>query len=238
MCTKKESPVKRKAAGSRVASRPPGTLFPAFTARRLVAQWQPDLFVMAGVGGALAPALAVADIVIGARVLTSAALRIPPILPAYDGSSPPAVHTGMLLSRDRVLTTPEQKREAARAALDDLERVAGGATSADPAALSPLCVEMETAGLARVAEEHGIPWAAVRAVSDTSEEGLPLDFNRLRGANGDLPVSRVALAAVTHPWSIPGLIRLGKNSSAAADALAIFLAGWIRRGCRVIDPDP
>lgn len=43
-----------------------------------------------------------------------------------------------------------------------------------------LAVEMETAAVAQVAEAHGLPWVAVRAVSDSAGDDMTLDFYRLR----------------------------------------------------------
>jgi hypothetical protein len=86
---------------------------------------------------------------------------------------------------------------------------------------------METAAAARVCEARGIPWAAVRAISDTADEALPLDFNRLRDPDGGLATSRVALAALARPASIPGLLRLGRHTGLASQALAEYLAGWL-----------
>lgn len=43
-----------------------------------------------------------------------------------------------------------------------------------------LVVEMETAAVAQTAMAHGLPWVAVRSVSDTADDDLVLDFGRLR----------------------------------------------------------
>jgi adenosylhomocysteine nucleosidase len=178
----------------------------AAAAEALLRVWKPDLLIMAGVAGALSPELSVADLVVADAVLSGEEVLIPTEVLSLSGAS---YRTGPLLSLDRVLVTAEEKRAA---------------VTGHPA---PLAVEMETAAVARVAAAIGVPWSAVRAVSDTAVEALPLDFNRLRGADGDLPTSRVALAAVSNPRSIPGLIRLGRNTNLAAKALAEFLAGWI-----------
>jgi adenosylhomocysteine nucleosidase len=181
----------------------------AAAADELLDAWTPDLLVMAGVAGALDPALSVGDVVVADAVDTDAERRTPGVIPVLR--QPPAslsrARRGTLLSIDRVLQTAAEKRGAA----------SGGR----------LAVEMETAGLARVARERGVPWAALRAVSDTADESLPLDFNRLRDPDGDLPTSRVALMALAQPRSIPGLMRLGRNTSLAAEALAAYIACWL-----------
>ena len=86
---------------------------------------------------------------------------------------------------------------------------------------------METEAAARVAQAQGVPWAAIRSISDRAAESLPLDFNRLRGPDGDLSMIRVALAALARPTSIPGLLRLGQNTAVAAENLARFLRDWL-----------
>lgn len=187
-------------------------------ARRIVEHWVPDLMIMAGVAGALAPEAAVGDVVLADRIVTPSGELIPNLVPVPGETTARSVRTGALLCADRVLVTAAEKKAAY------------SPNAQRPMPNAPLAVEMETAGLAHVAMEHRIPWAAVRAISDSADESLPLDFNRLRSADGDLPTSRVALAAITHPWAIPGLIRLGKNTTEAADALAGFLHTWIQRG--------
>lgn len=187
-------------------------------ADQMLRQWKPDLILMAGVAGALAGILQLAELVVADRVYAeTVTLRPDLVLPeALPGGI--AGRRGALLSSDRILVTVEEKRFARNS------RRSGR----DP---SPLAVEMETPGLAAAAKKHGIPWGAVRAVSDTSEEALPLDFNRFRGADGDLPVSRVALAAIANPLGIPGLIRLGGNTSTAAARLSEYVVAWVTAGC-------
>jgi adenosylhomocysteine nucleosidase len=194
----------------------------AAAAEAVLRGWKPDLLVMAGVAGALSPELAVADLVIGDAVLSDGRLLLPPVVPALPDAR---YRTGPLLSLPHVLVTAEDKRAAAIATPVSPEH-----RTPNTEHRTPLVVEMETAAVARVAIAHGIPWSAVRAVSDTAAESLPLDFNRLRSADGDLPTSRVALAAMMNPGAIPGLIRLGRNTSLAAEAVAGFLADWITRG--------
>lgn len=194
------------------------------TAASVIQTWKPDLIVMAGVAGALSAHLSVADVIAAETVIAGDTAHRPPV--KLEDPRPGAKATlrrGVLLSLDRVLITATEKRDAAaRVATPDRNR---GAAIGDDS--RPLAVEMETAGVIQAALREQVPWAAIRAVSDTAEESLPLDFNRLRAPDGDLPTSRVAFAAMTHPAAIPGLIRLGKNTATAAEALAGCLAAWL-----------
>ena len=177
----------------------------AIAARTILNAWKPDLLLIAGVAGALAPELRVGDVVAAREVVT----------PRKEMTAPrvlPAPFTGRLLSLDQVLVSATEKQEA-------------WAHYGEPRLLA---VEMETSAAAAVAEKQGVAWAALRAISDTAGEGLPLDFNRLRSRDGDLPTSRVALAAIRQPASIPGLIRLGGNTNRAAEALAAVIERWLR----------
>ncbi|HEU5081128.1 MAG TPA: hypothetical protein VFT72_18090 [Opitutaceae bacterium] len=79
-------------------------------------------------------------------------------------------------------------------------------------------VDMEAAGLARIAAARGIPFACVKAVSDGPAEPLP-DFSRFIDARGQLQVARFSAYALTRPWYLPALIRLGKQSKKAALSL-------------------
>jgi adenosylhomocysteine nucleosidase len=102
-------------------------------------------------------------------------------------------------------------------------------TAGDKAALKDFAnaVEMEsfevlTEALAWMAE--GI---AVRAISDTADEDLPLNFDQVVTDEGELSVARLAGQIARKPSAIPGLIRLGKRSGEAASRLADFLDAYV-----------
>ena len=56
---------------------------------------------------------------------------------------------------------------------------------------------------------------------------MPLDFNAFADSDGNVDKKRVILTTLTHPWKIPGLIRLGARSSLAAKNLAAFLEAYL-----------
>jgi len=86
-------------------------------------------------------------------------------------------------------------------------------------------VDMEYAAVAAKAREWNIPCRAVRVVSDSAQEDLPLDFNRYRDAEGRFQLTRIAVAGLVRPFSVlPKLLQLDRNSRLAAEKLGAFLA--------------
>ncbi len=113
------------------------------------------------------------------------------------------VHIGRFVSTSRILCHAREKREVAST----------GAIAAD----------MESASLGRVAAEHGLPFAAVRSVSDLVDEELPLDFNRFLTAGGWLR----GIVDALHPPALVGLLRLRRQSVVAANQLTTFMAHFL-----------
>jgi adenosylhomocysteine nucleosidase len=77
-------------------------------------------------------------------------------------------------------------------------------------------LDMESAAVASVAQERGLPMVIVRTVSDLVDEDLPLDFNLFLRPTGWVKGMQ---ALIGHPSSLVGLNRLRKQSRVAADRL-------------------
>jgi adenosylhomocysteine nucleosidase len=176
--------------------------------------------LICGFAGGLQESLAPGAIVVADRVLDATGAFDPDIsiyrpdsalLRAAESVrlSESSVRVGSLITRERVLITPTEKRACA-------------------AETQAIAVDMETAGAAHVAQACNIPWLAVRVVTDGVDYAMPLDFNALADADGHVDRGRVARAVLTHPWKIPALIRLGKNSSLATRNLAMFLKTFLQ----------
>jgi adenosylhomocysteine nucleosidase len=161
-----------------------GKVAAATTATVLVERFGVDEIVFTGVAGGLAPGVEVGHVVVADAFLQHD-LDASPIFPRYEvplyGTSRfetdaaltqrlaqavrralPHVkmHRGLVASGDRfVATTPESR--ALQAALPDA-----------------LAVEMEGAAIAQVCRDYGLPFAAVRTVSDRADDDAHGDFLR------------------------------------------------------------
>jgi len=86
-------------------------------------------------------------------------------------------------------------------------------------------VEMEAAPIAKCAAAEGIPFFAIKVVSDRADERFALDFNRYRDDSGRFSNTRIALAALKNPIQFaPDLYRMASRAPAASEILGVFLA--------------
>ncbi len=84
-----------------------------------------------------------------------------------------------------------------------------------------IAVEMESAGVGLVCDRRGVPWSVVRVISDRPDDGYTDDavLGILRPDGSTDPWAALRLVA-TKPGRLPGLVRLGRDSSAAANKAA------------------
>src|SRR5680860_1785409 len=91
-----------------------------------------------------------------------------------------------------------------------------------------VAVDMETAAVAAVCEERDRPWSVVRAISDPVVADADDMVLRLVHPDGSPNVPAALRYTLTHPWRIPGLVRLGRDASRACRAAASGAAEQIR----------
>ena len=141
------------------------------------------------------------------RVLCDEGVRAGLLLVAQNAGLVPRV--GTVVSSGTVVWQAEEKRRLRR--LTD-------ATG----------VDMESAALAGMAQEQGLPMAIVRTVSDLADEDLPLDFNLFLRPTGWAKGMRVLISS---PSSVVGLNRLRKQSRVAADRLTEWFQRYAATDC-------
>jgi len=98
--------------------------------------------------------------------------------------------------------------------LVDPERVAA------LAAAGVLAVDMETAAVAAVCTERGVAWSAVRVISDIATDHPDDSVLDLANPDGSPRVWDGLRFMATHPRRIPMLVRMGRDSTRAAQAAA------------------
>jgi adenosylhomocysteine nucleosidase len=89
-------------------------------------------------------------------------------------------------------------------------------------------VDMEAAAVARMAAARQIPFYCFKGVSDGYNDQLP-DFSRFIGLDGELRMAALLAHVAVRPKYWPSMLRLGKNSSAAASALAGLAEEHLKR---------
>jgi adenosylhomocysteine nucleosidase len=159
-----------------------GKVAAATTAAVLIERFKVDRIVFTGVAGGLAPQVKVGDVVVADsfiqhdldaspifpkyevplygtdRFATDAALSEQLARAAREALPHASLHRGLVLSGDRFVSTTSESR-ALQTALPDA-----------------LAVEMEGAAFAQVCHDYGVPFAAVRTISDRADDEAHGDF--------------------------------------------------------------
>ncbi len=128
----------------------------------------------------------------------------------FCGALDPSLRVGDIVrdlcTIDRVATTAAEKQKL---------RASTGAMG----------VDMESSAVAQKAAEWGVTFQAIRVVSDTADDDMPLDFNIYRDREGRFSRTRIAMAAMARPFTaVPALLRLDRNCRMAAESLGKFFA--------------
>jgi adenosylhomocysteine nucleosidase len=161
-----------------------------------------------GFCGALDEKLKIGDVFVAVEVLdhTGADLRkYETLIPDMGTDAAGTMASGAAVSVGRVAQTAAEKRNL---------RVMGASI-----------VEMEAAGVARAAEDLGLPFYCIRAVSDLAGEDFENDFNAALAPNGQFSTLRLVKGALANPGKrFAELFRLQQRTALAAKNLGDFLA--------------
>jgi nucleoside phosphorylase len=166
--------------------------------------------VTTGFAGALRESHCVGDILVPESVQqlgTSKTLRCSRNL-VYAARDDGAKLVKMLLTSDQVVSTAEEKKK-----------------------LAPFAdaIEMESFATLSAAQDHGKPAVAIRVISDSMFHDLPVEASTMVDEKGQVKIGGVVRYIARHPLQLPALIRLGRDSKTAAEALANFLEAFIKK---------
>jgi adenosylhomocysteine nucleosidase len=159
--------------------------------------FRPQVVIAAGFAGGLKPELKIGDIVWATEVVDLAGGR-------WRTSWPPEpathFHCGRLLTVDTLIA-------------DSARKFALGS------AHSALAVDMESAVVARLCTEAGMPFACVRAISDDSATSLSPRLATLLSA-GRISTRRVLASLATTPSMVKEFLILARHTRIAARKLS------------------
>ena len=185
--------------------------------RSLVEQYHPSVIITFGIAGAVENELEVGDV-----VLPEAYCRL-------EGQLPGEIRP---LAR-----WPGEVREAARQAIGGLNKrlylgtaITTNGSQVSQAQLAGLphpVLEMETAGIARVASENDIPVRSLRAISDGPDAPIPLDLGQVMDEDANLKVGKMLGVLLRNPKILGQSMRMMRNSALAEKHAAVTLIAAI-----------
>jgi adenosylhomocysteine nucleosidase len=84
-----------------------------------------------------------------------------------------------------------------------------------------VALDMETAAVARVCEQRGVPWSVVRAISDRAGDGIvDAEIAGLARPDGRPNLPAAARYLIRHPGALPRLVRLAREATLATERAA------------------
>ncbi|MGQ9575486.1 MAG: phosphorylase family protein [Thermoguttaceae bacterium] len=180
----------------------------------LILAHRPGWVISAGFCGGLISGLQRHDILIADALADTAGRGFELELSGLDLAglaSRPGVHVGRLLTTERIVRRPAEKRKLA-----EQHRA--------------LAADLESLAAAEVCRRHGVRFLAVRVVSDAVDEPLPAEVERLSRQKSRAARWGAAFGAILNrPGAVKDLFKLQQNALVASDRLARFLAGLIEQ---------
>jgi hopanoid-associated phosphorylase len=162
-----------------------------------------------GVAGGLDPSLKSGDIVVATEVMAGDTRWL----------------AGLSFTEAQIASIALGRRRVVRGLLAGVEELVGA--SACKAALhsetGAAAVDMESHIAAAYAAEAGIPFAALRVISDPAHRALPVVARKAIKPNGDLDLVRIMGSVMRNPRSLRALVSTGIDFNRALRSL---------RGCR------
>lgn len=172
-------------------------------ANAVVTKYSPQTLISAGLAGALIRSLKVGSVITpNVTVDASSGAEYRSVFSAE------MVGGGILVSASEIAES-----HSARAGL--VER------------FHALAVDMEAAGVAKVAQQEKIVFRCVKAISDEADFQMP-PLNKFVDAEGNFQTGKFAVWTSVRPWYWGRTIALAKNTKRATQALCDWLARNVR----------
>ena len=89
-------------------------------------------------------------------------------------------------------------------------------------------VDMESFHVLTEAQHAGVPAVAIRTISDSPQNRIPIDFTQAVTDRGELAWMRMVAELLKHPSRLADFVKFGLNSSAAIRNLTVFLDRYVK----------
>jgi hopanoid-associated phosphorylase len=169
-----------------------------------------EALISFGIAGALVPTLAPGGLLVPRAVMDERGTRYAVDSEWRTGITEVLRHAGLFVEARDLLGASEAAASPARKA--ELHRITGA-----------VAVDLESHLVAAVAARAGKPFLVLRAVSDSATQMLPDAAIHGLAPSGKPALDRVLLSVARDPRQIPALIRLGRDTRRALDALGSAL---------------
>jgi nucleoside phosphorylase len=167
-----------------------------------------DVCISAGLAGALEAGLRPGDVVVARASRTlDHKLRVESDAVLLDFAVGCGAHVvNLSLTSEKVVATADEKQELSA---------------------SGSIVEMETSYVLKATEKLHVPAVSVRAISDSVDEDLPVDFGRIMDSHGHVKYGGMLKEVGLHPHRLAPLIKFAGRSRVATKSLADFLDRFV-----------
>lgn len=170
-------------------------------AQAIIVTFSPELVISAGISGALVAELHVGDTIFPSTVIDT-----------QDGSRHATV----------IRNAPVGGTALGRTMLVSHTKIVGAAEKQWLAkSYGAHAVDMESAGVARAAEVHNLPFLAIKSISDELDFELPEMSQFIH--HGGFETARFLLHVALRPWLWLRMVRLAQNTQIAAANLCAWL---------------